>query len=84
MRDNIDDYVFSWYVLLLWNDLRLMGRVITDDPQYAEISRSWIDEWGVTRIVQQNLEVGLDSSQSYSATNILRIVNQLTKLGNGH
>lgn len=75
VQDNIDDYVFSWYVLLLWNDLRLMGRVITDDPQYAEISRSWIDEWGVTRIVQQNLEeLGLDSSQSYSATNILKLL----------
>ena len=75
IQDNVDDLVFSSYVLLVWNDLRLMGRVISDDHEYAEISRSWLDEWGITRIVQQNLqELGLDAGQSYNGTNIVKLL----------
>ena len=75
IQENLGDTISIWYALYLWNDLRLMGKVITDDPQFAEISRSWIDEWGITRIVQQNLEsLGLDSGQSYHTTNILKLL----------
>jgi len=75
IQDKVDDPVFSSYVLFVWNDLRLMGRVISDDHQFAEISRSWLDEWGITRIVQQNLqELGLDAGQSHNGTNIVKLL----------
>jgi len=72
---NLDDYPFIWYVLTLWNDLRLMGMVITSEPQYAEITRSWLDEWAISRICQQKLEeLGLDSGQAASGVRILKLL----------
>ena len=73
--NNVDDYPFVWYVLTLWNDLRLMGKVITPDSHYAEISRSWIDEWGIGRIAQQKMEaLGLEGDQARSGVRILKIL----------
>lgn len=75
IQENLKDYPFIWFVLILWNDLRLLGRVITDDSQFAEISRSWFDEWGIARLVQRTLEeTGLDSEQAQSGINIIRLL----------
>ncbi|MDY6845608.1 MAG: alpha-amylase family glycosyl hydrolase [Chloroflexota bacterium] len=72
---NLDDDPFVWYVFTLWNDLRLMGKVITHEPQYAEISRSWIDEWGVSRLIQQKLEdLGLDAEQAKNGVTIIKLL----------
>jgi len=69
------DYPFIWYVLILWNDLRLIGRVITSEPQYIEISRSWLEEWGILRMVQETLEtLGLDHQQAQSGVSILKLL----------
>jgi glycosidase len=73
--ENLDDYPFVWYVMTLWNDLRLIGKVITFEPQYAEISRSWLDEWGISRICQQKFEeLGLDYDQAKSGVTILKVL----------
>lgn len=73
--ENLGDYPFVWYVLTLWNDLRLMGKVITDEPQYAEITRSWLDEWAISKICQQKLEeLGLDPGQASSGVTILKLL----------
>ncbi len=75
IQANFNDYPFIWFVLILWNELRLMGRVISDEAQYAEISRSWLDEWGISRLVQRTLvECGLDSGQADSGVDILRML----------
>jgi glycosidase len=75
INQNLNDYPFIWFVLILWNDLRLMGRVITNDAQYVEISRSWLDEWGIARLVQRTLkECGLDFEQAQSGVKILRLL----------
>ena len=72
---NVGDYPFIWYVLTFWNDLRLMGKVITSEPQYTEITRSWMDEWSISRICQQKLEdLGLDPEQSASGVTILKLL----------
>ena len=64
-----------WYVILMWNDLRLLGRVITSDPHYAEISRSWFEEWGIHRIIRSVLEsLGLDENKCYRAETMLRLL----------
>lgn len=75
IEKNLGDYPFIWYVLTLWNDLRLMGKVITSEPQYAEISRSWLDEWAISRICQQKLEeLGLDTEQAASGVTIIKLL----------
>ena len=75
VQDNLNDYPFIWFVLMLWNDLRLLGRVITDEGQFAEISRSWLDEWGIARVIQSTLmEFGLDQGQALSGARILRLL----------
>lgn len=75
IKENLNDYPFIWYVLLIWNTLRLMGRVITDELNYVEISRSWFDEWGISRLVHRVLEMlGLAQEQAKSAINILRLL----------
>jgi glycosidase len=75
IKKNLGKYPFSWYVLFIWNDLRLMGRVITSEFQFAEISRSWIDEWGITRLIEQTMEkLGFDYQQSQSGVTILKLL----------
>ncbi len=75
IQQNLANYPFIWFVLILWNDLRLIGRVITSDIQYAEISRSWLDEWGLLRQVENTLiNLGLDMDQAQSAIKILKLL----------
>lgn len=66
-----------WHTLFLWNDLRLMGRVITSDQAFAEISRSWLEEWGLLRVVRAELSyLGLSDEQVYRAETILKLLIQ--------
>jgi hypothetical protein len=75
VKKNLGNYPFSWYVLFIWNDIRLIGRVITAENQYAEISRSWIEEWGLTRLIEGTMEdLGFDYQQSQSSVTILKLL----------
>ncbi len=75
IQSNLASYPFVWYVLTIWNDLRLLGRVVTSEPQFAEISRSWIDEWGISAYVERTLEgLGLDAGQAQSGVTILKLL----------
>jgi glycosidase len=75
IRKNLGDYPFIWYILFMWNDLRLLGRVITSDRQFVEISRSWLDEWGISKLVHQSLiDLGLDYHQAQSGVTILKLL----------
>jgi glycosidase len=75
IQHNIDDYPFIWSVLSLWNDLRLTGRVITSEAQFAEISRSWLDEWGIARMAQETLKnLGMDEGQAHSGVRLLKLL----------
>lgn len=75
IQANLDTYPFIWLVLILWNDLRLMGRVLTSAPQFAEISRSWMEEWGIVRLIEQILtEFGLDAGQAQSGVTLIKLL----------
>jgi len=75
IQEKLGNYPFVWYVLFLWNDLRAIGKVITPDSSYEEISRSWFDEWGIARAVQGILQdLGLDSEQAESGIKLLRLL----------
>ena len=67
--------VSVWYVLLLWNDLRLLGRVVTSEAQFAEVSRSWFEEWGIQRMVRSELvSLGLNPEQVYRSETVLKML----------
>ena len=71
----LDDHPITWYLLALWNDLRLMGRAITSEPHYSEISRSWMDEWAISRICQQKLEeLGVDPERAGNGVTVLKLL----------
>ena len=75
IQHNLASYPFVWYLLILWNDLRLIGKVITEETEYAEISRGWLDEWGILRYLEHVLmDSGLDAGQAQSGMTILRLL----------
>jgi len=66
---------WTWFVLILWNDVRLMGRVITSDMRFANISRSWMDEWGINRMIRSEFaSYGFDQGRSSRAETILKLL----------
>jgi hypothetical protein len=53
----------------------LIGQVITSEPQFAEISRSWLEEWGILRYIEQTFEnLGLDAGQAQSGVTIMKLL----------
>jgi hypothetical protein len=75
IQKNLGAYPFVWFVLILWNDLRLMGKVVTDSSQYTDISRSWLEEWGISRIVEATLlDLGMEDGQARSGVNIIKML----------
>ncbi|MBG0783746.1 MAG: alpha-amylase [Anaerolineaceae bacterium] len=84
IQRNLASYPFVWYLLILWNDLRLIGKVITDQPEYTEISRGWLDEWGILRYLEHVLiDSGLDTGQAQSGMTILRLLTSQQNWING-
>ncbi|HNT73775.1 MAG TPA: alpha-amylase family glycosyl hydrolase [Anaerolineae bacterium] len=52
-----------WGIALSWLFTRDLGRMVSADP-YAEISRSWLDEWLLGKLIGNALrEMGLDDGQ---------------------
>ena len=77
IKTGLDAEPWTWYVFILWNDLRLIGKVITTEDQFAEISRSWLEEWGILKSVRSELErLGMDPQQCYRAETILKLLVQ--------
>jgi len=75
VQKNLGKYPFVWYVLLIWSDLRLIGRVKSSQAHYPEIGLSWLEELGISKIIQRTFEgLGFDSQQSYSGLTILRLL----------
>jgi glycosidase len=77
IKDGIKEDESTWYTLFLWNDLRLLGRVISNGDDYSMISRSWLEEWGLIRMVRTELEqLGLSHEEIIRIEVILRILIQ--------
>lgn len=75
IQNYLEEDQLAWYILLLWNDLRLLGKVITDEPQYSEISQGWLDEWGIMNIVQHSLiELGFDAHLAAKGATLLKVL----------
>jgi len=77
IQDGLDAEPWAWYVLILWNDLRLLGKVITPEDRFDEISRSWLEEWGILKVVRAEFEkIGISPQHAYRAETILKLLIQ--------
>lgn len=78
IQKNLEENPFAWYVLLMWNDLRLIGRVKSSQKDYPEIGLSWMEEWGISKIAQTTFEdLGYDEEEASRGLTILRLlINQ--------
>ena len=63
-----------WGVLLSWLCVHRLGMVISP-AEYAQISRSWIDEWLLNKIIATALaDLGLDERGTWQAIHLVRIL----------
>ncbi len=77
-----------WGTLLGWAFTRHLGELVNGTPD-AEMSRVWLDEWLLGKIVSQALvDLGLDESSAWRATNTTKLMvshqdwaQELTKPG---
>lgn len=75
IQKNLTEDPFIWYILILWNDLRLIGRVVTSEDEFIQISRSWIEEWGILRLVQETMgSLGVSQQQIQRGITILKLL----------
>jgi glycosidase len=65
---------YSWGVLIGWLATCAMGKVISDND-YEEISRSWMDEWMLNKILISTFDnLGLDERSSWQAVNLIKLL----------
>jgi len=65
---------YTWGVMLGWVTSAFLGKIISD-IEYEEISRSWIDEWMLNKILSSTLsELGLDDRLSWRAVTLIKLL----------
>ena len=63
-----------WGVLLSWLSVHRLGMVISP-TEYPQISRSWIDEWLLNKIIATALaDLGLDERSTWQSIHLVRIL----------
>jgi len=70
----LDDDLFTWGVLLGWLFTHALGGVVSAADR-AQISRSWLDEWLLGRILASALgSLGLDETVAWQAVAVVRVL----------
>jgi glycosidase len=65
---------YTWGVILGWLTSAFQGKIISD-IEYEEISRSWIDEWMLNKILSTTFsELGLDNRLSWRAVTLIKLL----------
>jgi glycosidase len=65
---------YTWSVLLGWLFTSMLGK-INIESDYEEISRSWIDEWMLNKIIVSVLnDLGLDERSNWRAVNLIKLL----------
>jgi glycosidase len=65
---------YTWSVALGWLYTAQLGRVISSDT-YEEISRSWMDEWVLNKILVSTLDdLGLDERSGWRAVTLVKLL----------
>ncbi|OGO12049.1 MAG: alpha-amylase [Chloroflexi bacterium RBG_19FT_COMBO_49_13] len=66
--------VYTWGVILGWLVTSSLGRMFSATG-YEEISRSWIDEWMLNKILFSTLEnIGLDDRSNWRAVTMIKLL----------
>ncbi len=66
--------IYAWSIILGWAFTSPLGKSI-NDKDYEEISRSWIDEWMLNKIIGSTLsDLGLDERSNWRAINLIKIL----------
>jgi hypothetical protein len=74
LRNRLGDDREAWYTLCGWLFTHTLGRVVSE-TDFAQISRSWIDEWLLGRIIASALQdLGLDEGSAWWAVTTIRIL----------
>ena len=62
-----------WGSLIAWSIVRRLGKVYAEED-FAELSRTWIDEWLFGKIIADVLQqLGLDASDAYQQVALARL-----------
>jgi hypothetical protein len=65
---------YAWCVILGWVANYTLGRMVSDHG-YEEISRSWIDEWMLNKIMAGTLDnLGLDERSNWRALTLVKLL----------
>ncbi len=77
----------NWGVLLGWIAVHRLGMVVLPQ-EYSEISRSWIDEWLLNKIIASALgDLGLDERSAWQSIHLIKLLtshsNWWAEAGNG-
>jgi hypothetical protein len=65
---------YTWSVALGWLFTSQLGRIISNDA-YEEISRSWVDEWVLNKILVSTLnDLGLDERSGWRAVTLVKLL----------
>ncbi len=69
---NADSY--TWSVILGWLFTQPLGKTITQ-AGYEEVSRSWMDEWMLNKILVSALsDIGLDERSNWRAVTLIKLL----------
>ncbi len=77
MQAGLLENVQAWELLVIWNHLRLIGRVSSEGLDYADTGRAWLEEWSILKQVRNVLiESGLNSEDVEKHLLLIKILVQ--------
>jgi len=74
LQDRLDGDRVAWYTLCGWLFTHTLGKAVSE-TDFAQISRSWIDEWLLGRIIASALQdLGLDEGSAWRAVTTVKVL----------
>jgi hypothetical protein len=74
LQDGLDGDGEAWYTICGWLFTHTLGKAVSP-TEFAQISRSWIDEWLLGRIIASALQdLGLDEGSAWWVVSTIKIL----------
>ena len=74
LAEQLGDETAAWATAFGWHFVHKLGKVV-EDKAYADLSRSWIDEWLLGRIIARTLQnLGVDGQMAERAVGIIKLL----------
>jgi len=80
LENFIPNTKFEWGIVLSWLFIHQLGKIVSD-KNYNLLSRSWIDEFQLSKYIQLTLD-GLKSEENQNSTQATTLIKLLTKQQN--